>query len=184
MHNQLFDQSSGKKPFFLLDDHNSCLSKPFVTYIRDIEHEWCVCFGTPYATNLWQVGNSEEQNGSYKMSMTRYKDEIIRKKLTKKWARPCFEDTDIVVAVGKAWKDSFGQKHTNKLAISSHGWDPYNQNLLLHKDIRATMNDDDKEWEKNNLEISPHSMQTIFAEQNLDLLEDKDLFLQPKYSTN
>ena len=125
IHN-LFDCTNSKKPFFLLDSHNPRLSEPFVTCIRDTEHEWCVCFGVPYATNLWQVGDSAEQNGSYKMGITKYKDEIVKKKLTEKWTRPCFEDTDIVLAVDKAWNDSFACTHTNKLAISFRGWDPYN----------------------------------------------------------
>ena len=44
---QLFNRSNGKKPFFLLDGHNSRLSEPFVKYVLDIKHEWMICFGVP-----------------------------------------------------------------------------------------------------------------------------------------
>lgn len=46
------------------------------------------------------------------------------------------------------------------------------------------MNNEDKDWEKHNLEILPQGMQTIFSDQNMDLPDDEDVFLQPKYSTN
>ena len=60
-------------------DYQSHLLTMSETYVRDIKHEWMICFGVPYGTNLWQVGNSKQQNGSYKMSMTKHKDEIVKK---------------------------------------------------------------------------------------------------------
>ena len=37
---------------------------------------------------------------------------------------------------------------------------------------------------KNNFKISPQSLMTIFAEQNINLPEDEDVYLQPNYSSN
>ena len=165
-------------------DYQSHLLTMSETYVRDIKHEWMICFGVPYGTNLWQVGDSKQQNGSYKMSMTKHKDEIVKRKLTKLWSKPQFKETDIIPAVNSSWNESFARVSSNQDAISKKGWNPWNRNLLLSEQIRMTMNEDDKQWEKNNIEISPHSLMTIFAEQNLNLPEDEDVYLQPKYSSN
>ena len=45
------------------------------------------------------------------------------------------------------------------------------------------MNEEDIECEKDNLDISPFSMNLIFEEQNLNLPELDDAYPQPKYST-
>ena len=173
----LFDRTGGKRPFFLLDGHNSRLSETFVQYISDIEHEWCVCFGVPYGTSLWQVGDSKQQNGSYKMGMTKYKDIIVKRKLTEFFTKPQFEATDIIPAINLAWNDSFARQQSNNSAISERGWFPQNKNLLLNEQIRATMNDEDRELEKQYLEISPFSINIIREEQNLP--ESKDPSVQP-----
>ena len=123
-------------------------------YVLDIEHEWMICFGVPYGTSLWQVGDSKQQNGSYKMGLSKYKDLIVKRKLTEFWRKAQFEDTDIIPAVNLAWKDSFARPATNKDAMVEKGWGPFNLNLLLNEQIRMTMNEDDKEWEKNNIVIS------------------------------
>ena len=117
------------------------------------------------------------------MGLSKYKDLIVKRKLTEFWRKAQFEDTDIIPAVNLAWKDSFARPATNKDAMVEKGWGPFNLNLLLNEQIRMTMNEDDKGWEKNNIVISPKSMETIFAEQNLNLPEEEDEFLQPKYTT-
>ncbi len=61
----------GPLPFLLLDGHGSRFQLPFMRYIRDVEHEWKVCIGVPNGTAHWQVGDSAEQNGSWKMATTR-----------------------------------------------------------------------------------------------------------------
>jgi hypothetical protein len=70
----------GVKPFLLLDGHGSRLELPFLQYINDPAHEWVVCIGVPYGTSYWQVGDSAEQNGSYKMALTKSKRELVLKK--------------------------------------------------------------------------------------------------------
>mmetsp|Transcript_25354 Transcript_25354/g.42135 ORF Transcript_25354/g.42135 Transcript_25354/m.42135 type:complete len:173 (+) Transcript_25354:316-834(+) len=56
----------GPLPFLLLDGHGSRLQLPFLKYINDPSHIWKVCLGLPNGTALWQVGDSAEQNGSWK----------------------------------------------------------------------------------------------------------------------
>lgn len=180
---RLFDQSNNKKSVFLLDGHNSRLSAPFVNYVLDIAHKWSIIFGVPYGTSLGQVGDSKQRNGSYKISLSKYKDIIVRKKLTECWEKPNFEDTDIIPAINLSWDESFRRVQTNQEAIAEKGWFPFNMNLLLNDQIRATMNEDDKKWERENLEISPYSLNLMFKEQLLNLPEDEDPYLQPKYST-
>lgn len=103
---------------FLFDSHNSQLSEPLMNYIRDVEHEWFICFGMPYGTSLWQVGDSKQQTESYKIGVTKYKEKIVQNKLTEFWSNPQFEYYDIIPAVNKAWADSFTHASSNKEAIS------------------------------------------------------------------
>ena len=65
---QLFDRSEGIRPVVILDGHNSRFDLKFLNYIRNPAHPWSVAFGLPYATHIWQVADSEEQNGAYKMT--------------------------------------------------------------------------------------------------------------------
>jgi len=48
--------------------------------MNDDGHKWKVFIGVPYRTNLWQVGNSAQQNGSFKMSMKKVKKWIVENK--------------------------------------------------------------------------------------------------------
>ena len=83
----LFPRTDGLKPFLLLDGHGSRLELPFLQYINSPNHEWVVCIGVPYGTSYWQVGDSSEQNGSYKMALTKCKKELVMKK-----QRHCFKN--------------------------------------------------------------------------------------------
>jgi len=76
----LLPRTDGLKPFLLLDGHGSRLELPFLQYVNSPNHEWVVCIGVPYGTSYWQVGDSSEQNGSYKMLLTKCKKELVMKK--------------------------------------------------------------------------------------------------------
>ena len=69
---EVFDWSDGVPPFLLLDKNNGlrfdCQS--FLKYINEPETKWNVCMGVPYGTSYWQVGDSHEQNGCFKMAVT------------------------------------------------------------------------------------------------------------------
>jgi hypothetical protein len=70
---KLFDLSNGSLPFLLLDGHHSQTRLPFLDYVNSDEHKWMVCIRVPYATHLWEVADSSEMNGSFKIALTKTK---------------------------------------------------------------------------------------------------------------
>lgn len=59
----------GPVPCLVIDGHDSRTDVKFMKYIQSKDHEWQVCVGVPYATALWQVGDSSQQNGVYKQEL-------------------------------------------------------------------------------------------------------------------
>ena len=133
------DRSDGIPPFLLLDGHGSRFEMPFLEYIQDEKnegHKWTTCVGVPYGTSYWQVGDSAEQNGSFKIALSRAKTELLEKK---SMARLPFaiEKTDVVIIMSAAWELSFNNVATNRKAIAERGWGPLNYVLLDHPEIAA-----------------------------------------------
>ncbi len=75
----VFDRSTGLSPFLLLDGHGSPFELEFLEY-NTPEHKWNCCIGLPYGTLYWQVRDSSEQNGCFKMAFARAKQELVLKK--------------------------------------------------------------------------------------------------------
>jgi hypothetical protein len=126
---ELLPRSGGVKPFLLQDGHDSRFHVGFLEYIRNEDHPWIVGFGVPYATHIWQVGDSKEQNGSYKRMEGEAKD-ILAIEKKKRGLPQVFKPTDIVPIVNYAWNSSFAKKESNRNAIFERGWNPCNYNLL------------------------------------------------------
>ena len=63
----VYQRTSNLKPFALFDAHDSRLQVPFLRYINTPPHRWIFCIGLPDGTHTGQVGDSKEQNGSYKV---------------------------------------------------------------------------------------------------------------------
>ena len=42
-------------------------------YINDAQHEWAVCIGAPFGTSYWQVRDSSQQNGAFKIDLKKAK---------------------------------------------------------------------------------------------------------------
>jgi hypothetical protein len=104
---------------------------PFLQYIHDNAHPWVVCIGIPYGTHLWQVADSSELNGVFKMGLTKIyaaKPDIIKKWLV----------TDIIPIVNCAFPTSFGDVDKTQQAIIDRGWGPLNYALLEHRDVLET----------------------------------------------
>jgi hypothetical protein len=127
----------GPNPFLLLDGHGSRFELPFMEYINQPETMWCVCIGVPYGTSYWQVGDSPEQNGCFKMKNTEAKEILVAWKGSRGWA-VTIEKTDIVPVVKYGWERSFARTRTNKTAIAVRGWNPLNRALLEHPEIVDT----------------------------------------------
>jgi hypothetical protein len=92
------------------------------------------CIGVPYGTSYWQVGDSREQNGCFKMALAKAKREIVDKKENSGLVGT-IEKTDIVGLVGCAWNQSFAWVASNQKAVMEHGWGALSYNLLLHPEI-------------------------------------------------
>jgi hypothetical protein len=136
----VFDRSDGIHPFLLVDGHGSRFELPFLRYVNDAEgtgRKWNACVGVPYGTSYWQVGDSSEQNGCFKMALTKYKRDLLR---TKELAGVEFgiNKEDVTYIVSQAWAHSFARIAQNKSAIADRGWNPLNYNCLLHPEIVAT----------------------------------------------
>jgi hypothetical protein len=74
------DRTDGIAPFLLLDGHGSRFDLTFLEYPNNPASPWSVCIGVPYGTSYWQVGDSSQQNGSFKMNIGKAKKHILTKK--------------------------------------------------------------------------------------------------------
>ena len=133
------DREKGIYPFMLLDGHQSRFHLNFLSYVNNLPTKWSVCIGVPYGTAYWQVGDSSEQNGTFKMRLAEEKNKLFQHRI-----KTCQQDlqllrTDIVPLVNKCFGDAFCNKINNQNAIADRGWYPYNRNLLLNNTIRGTM---------------------------------------------
>ena len=158
------ERENGIKPFLLLDGHQSRFSVPFLQYITDPSHPWKVCIGVPYGTAIWQIGDSVEQNGRYKITSSVIKQRLLRRRICEMVSEVEILPTDIIIIINAAWNKSFADKKGNKEAIVQRGWFPLNRNLLLLPELRKTMTPDDHDWEtrtklypENRLEIERKS---------------------------
>ena len=132
----VFDRTDGISPFLLLDGHGSRFELPFLQYINNPLTHWNVCVGVPYGTSYWQVGDSSEQNGCFKMALTKYKRDLLTRKESV-GGQFAIEKEDVTCLVSRAWQDSFARIRTNKNAIAERGWTPLNFNCLWQHDGRV-----------------------------------------------
>jgi hypothetical protein len=92
------------------------------------KHVW-VC--RTAQASYWQVGESSEQNGCFKMMLTKYKRKLLQcKELA--GVKFAIKKEDITYIVSQAWADSFARDAHNKSAMADCGWNPLNYNCLLH----------------------------------------------------
>ena len=98
-HYDLFARTDQKRPFLLLDGHGSRFELPFLQYVTNADHPWMVCQGVPYGTSLWQVADSSEQNGCFKIACSEIKEKLLKKRLDMMIDSPSILPTDIVPIV-------------------------------------------------------------------------------------
>ena len=92
--NNVYERRDRRFPFLFLDGHQSGFEIPFLKYVTGNELEW-------------QVADSKEQNGSYKIALARSKKEFWNKKLSLFIDPPNLMNTDIVPLANIAWNASF-----------------------------------------------------------------------------
>ena len=100
----------------MLDGHGSRLELPFLKYTNKKEtgHEWVCYIGVPYGASLWQVGDSLEQNGCYKMACAKFKRLLMAKKQEKIMSTPAIFPYEIMLIVNYAWARSFARINTTE----------------------------------------------------------------------
>ena len=157
---EVFDQSTGLSPFLILDGHGSRFELEFLEYINTCETKWKVNIGLPNDTSYWQVGNSMEQNGCFKMALSKAKQKLVTAKNDN--GLP-FEinKTDVVKLVKEAWSVSFDRVETNQKAVLERGSGPkaLNYNVLCHPEISSSKpeGDDNGEEKKGLMSALPPS---------------------------
>jgi hypothetical protein len=136
---EVFDRSTGLNSFLILDGHGSRFELEFLEYVITCETKWNVNIGLPYGTSYWQVGDSTEQDGCFKMALTKAKQSLVSEKND---AGLPFEinKTDVVKLVKEAWNASFAKVESNKKTVLEQGWGSkaLNYNVLLHPEIAAS----------------------------------------------
>jgi hypothetical protein len=138
-------------PFLLLDGHGSRFELEFLDYINDVNHKWTVSIGVPYRTSFWLVGDSAEQNGSFKIQLKKAKEAVLEQK-AKLHLPYKVEKEDIIGIIHRAWKNSFAKVESNKKAIADRGWYPKNFMLLDNEELRK---------EKNNKHVLLYSQSYV-----------------------
>jgi hypothetical protein len=111
------------------------LEVPFLDYVFDERHKWFVCIGVPYATHYWQVADSSELNGTFKMYLTEAKEVHF---LAKPPGHRGWTMTDIIPLVNYAYPLSFGNVQRGRKAIANRGWGPLTYILLQNPHILST----------------------------------------------
>ena len=134
---ELFERSGAVKPFLLLDGHSSRFEIEFLEYISDPAHPWAVCIGVPYGTHLWQVADSSEQNGCFKIFEVEAKERLLEFKSIHRQPKR-FGPTDVIPIVNYSWDRSMAKVESNKKAIAERGWNPLNRNLLCVAEVLKT----------------------------------------------
>jgi cation transport regulator ChaC len=131
----------GPIPFGLFDAHDTRLQVPFLEKANTKLHDrpmWKICIGLPNGTSKWQVGDSKQQNGCWKMSMTREKDKLVAFKRRHGFKNTDFQRLDIVPLVVRAWASSFARTPKNKDALMERGWYHLDKRLLRDPEILRT----------------------------------------------
>jgi hypothetical protein len=124
----------GPLPFLMIDGHSSRLDPIFLAYINNPAHVWKVCLGVPYATSYWQVGDSAEQNETFKILWYQVKDALVKWK-SEKGMPMSIGSTDVVPLLNQIWEKAFGRVTSNLKATAKRGWNPLNRKLQSHPDI-------------------------------------------------
>jgi hypothetical protein len=124
----------GPVPVLIIDGHESRLDPKFLTYINDQGHVWKVCLGVPYATSYWQVGDSSEQNGTFKILWYREKRKVVSYKRDRAMAM-ALNPEDVIPLLNNVWEESYGRVRTNLTATSDRGWNPPNRKLQSHPEL-------------------------------------------------
>ncbi len=103
----------------------------FINYINNEGHHWKVCLGVPYATSLWQVGDSAQNNGTFKTEWYGLKDELLIWKY-ERGLNQVIQHHDVIPTLNRVFPIAFGRVDVDWRAIADQGWYPLNCKLVKH----------------------------------------------------
>jgi hypothetical protein len=129
----VYNRTDGVQPVLVFDGRHSRLKLPFLQYINEPEHLWTACLGDPYGTHIWQVADSSELNGCFKISLNRAKVQYLSYKQSDD--QP-FVPTDIIPLITMAWYKSFSKVNSARNALIDRGWAPLAYAFLDRPDLR------------------------------------------------
>ena len=112
---------------------------------------WSAIWHASYGTHVWQVADSSEMNGAFKLGVTKAKKEYfaIKPSSCQNWST-----TDVIPITNHAFPGSFGRVDKAKKVISDRGWGPLNYNLLWHSEILKTKPATPVTTDENELSMS------------------------------
>jgi isocitrate dehydrogenase kinase/phosphatase len=112
------ERSECLQPFVLLDGNQSKFELEFLSHIKNPTHHLSVCIEVLYRNTLvWQVGDSTERNGNFKVAMNRMKEHTFHKRIATMMLHVDLIPIDITVLVNYVWEHSFVEVTSNKRAI-------------------------------------------------------------------
>jgi hypothetical protein len=108
----LFDRSNGISICLLCDGHGSRFKEPFL--------EYTCCIGVLCGASMWQVGDSVEQDGTFKIQNKTARSDTVTGKI-RAGLPATLERSDIVRIMNVAWTKSFARIDTKKQATTMRG---------------------------------------------------------------
>jgi hypothetical protein len=113
----LFDRTDGTNPFLLCNRQGSRFEKSFLEYTLESNQPWTCCIWVTHGTSVWQVGDSVEHNGTFKIESHNAKSDAVTGK-NRSGLPATLELSNIFRIVNVAWQKSFACIETNKKAIA------------------------------------------------------------------
>jgi hypothetical protein len=77
----LFDHSAGINPFLPCDGHEIHFDQSLLEYTLEYDRHWTCCICVPYGASVWQLGDSPDQNGIFKIEIKKAKADTVRRKI-------------------------------------------------------------------------------------------------------
>jgi hypothetical protein len=111
----VYYRSNSTNQVLILDGCHSRMDLEFLDYINQPENYWNVVLGVPYSTHIWQVADSSQVNGNFKIKIAKEKGEYMTHKTSNTSGMVI---TNIVPIVNGAYARSFAIVASARKAIA------------------------------------------------------------------
>lgn len=109
----------------------------------DANHICVYVIGVLYGTRLWQMGDSKQQHGTYKITLSIIKQMILELKTWLMMQQSSIGANKFIFLINYVWATSFAQVEPNKYDITERGWNTLNRCNLLDNQLYSTISIDD-----------------------------------------